>query len=70
MGLTQRELCSAGVEGAGMEFAANPLPWFAVTSKPQHERKVYEGLVQKGLESFLPLYWTSRDWSDRRKRSQ
>jgi transcription antitermination factor NusG len=71
MGLTERELWPNGQKDPMEEPpATNPLPWFAVTSKPQHERAVRDGLVQKGLESFLPLYWTTRRWSDRTKRLQ
>lgn len=47
---------------------AGALSWFAVISKPQHERVVHDGLTQKGLESFLPTYLASRRWSDRVKR--
>jgi transcription antitermination factor NusG len=46
------------------------LPWFAIVSKPQHERTVLDGLVQKNLEGFLPSYWATRRWSDRMKRVQ
>jgi transcriptional antiterminator NusG len=49
---------------------ANLLPWFAVVIKPQHERAVQEGLQQKGLESFLPMYRATRRWSDRLKHLQ
>lgn len=36
--------------------------------KPQRERVVQEGLDQKGLETFLPMYWATHRWSDRVKR--
>jgi transcription antitermination factor NusG len=36
--------------------------------KPQRERDVHQGLEQKGLVSFLPLYWATHRWSDRLKR--
>jgi transcription antitermination factor NusG len=43
-------------------------PWYALVIKPQHERVAQAGLSCKGLESLLPLYWTTRHWSDRAKR--
>jgi transcription antitermination factor NusG len=71
MGLTERELCPSGQFG-GLVAAAprHALPWFAITIKPHHEKAVQEGLDQKGLETFLPLYWATRRWSDRVKRLQ
>lgn len=41
--------------------------WFAVQTKPRHEKKVNDELSAKGLRSFLPLYQERRQWSDRRK---
>lgn len=41
------------------------IAWFALTSKPRHEKAVAENLRGKGLESFLPLYRARRQWSDR-----
>jgi transcription antitermination factor NusG len=65
MGLTERELCATGRNTRSETF-----PWLALTIRPQHERAVHDGLRQKGLESFLPMYWTTRRWSDRVKRLQ
>jgi|SRR5580658_5003147 transcription antitermination factor NusG len=39
--------------------------WFALTAKPRHEKTVAESLRGKGLESFVPLYRTRRQWTDR-----
>jgi transcription antitermination factor NusG len=39
--------------------------WFALTAKPRHEKVVAENLRCKGLESFVPLYRTRRQWTDR-----
>jgi transcription termination/antitermination protein NusG len=39
--------------------------WFALTSKPRHEKVVAENLRGKGLESFVPLYRAQRRWTDR-----
>jgi transcription antitermination factor NusG len=39
--------------------------WFALTAKARHEKTVGENLRSKGLESFVPLYRTRRQWTDR-----
>jgi transcription antitermination factor NusG len=41
--------------------------WFAVQTRPRHEKKVSLGLKEKGIHRFLPLYWEKRQWSDRRQ---
>ena len=41
--------------------------WFAVQTRPRHERKVSLGLKEKGIHSFLPLRREKRQWSDRRQ---
>ncbi len=43
------------------------MPWYALYTRPRHEKKVYEALVEKGIEAFLPLIKTLRQWKDRRK---
>jgi len=71
MGPAQRELCPIGqVEPTVDRPIADPLPWLAIATKPQHEHVVTDGLRQKGLDTFLPLYWATRRWSDRVKRLQ
>ncbi|MBC7126259.1 MAG: UpxY family transcription antiterminator [Bacteroidales bacterium] len=49
--------------GEGMESAK----WFAVYTKPRNEKKVYARLVEKGIETFLPLQKKLKQWSDRKK---
>ncbi|HUE22887.1 MAG TPA: transcription termination/antitermination NusG family protein [Bryobacteraceae bacterium] len=39
--------------------------WFALTARSRHEKVVAENLRGKGLESFVPLYRTQRQWTDR-----
>ena len=39
--------------------------WFAVQTKPRHEKKVNSELREKGIRSFLPLHRERRRWSDR-----
>jgi transcription antitermination factor NusG len=52
-------------------LAGNPelysgLSWYAVRTRPRFEKKVAGELAQKGMETFLPLNSTMRQWSDRR----
>jgi transcription antitermination factor NusG len=71
MGPTERELCPnrPNDTAAGLK-PENILPWFALTTKPHHERAVQDGLLQRGLDCFLPTYCAARRWSDRVKRLQ
>ena len=39
--------------------------WFAVQTRPRHEKKVDSELREKGIRSFLPLHRERRRWSDR-----
>lgn len=41
--------------------------WFAIQTKPRHEKKVNIELREKGIRSFLPLRREKRRWSDRNK---
>jgi|SRR6185437_4519063 len=41
--------------------------WWALYTKYQHEKTVADILVSKGLEVFLPLYESQRQWKDRKK---
>lgn len=41
--------------------------WFAVRTRPRHEKAVVKQLEMSHVESFLPLYTEVRSWSDRRK---
>lgn len=42
------------------------LSWFAVQTKPRHEKTVAAQLEQKGVTVFLPLWNSIRQWSDRK----
>ena len=39
--------------------------WFAVQTRPRHEKKVSAELQEKGVTAFLPLVSSTRQWSDR-----
>lgn len=36
--------------------------WFATYTTPRHEKYVSEMLTERGIETFLPLYRTARQW--------
>ena len=41
--------------------------WYPVYTNPRAEKKAYEALLQKGIEAYLPLQRTLKQWSDRKK---
>jgi len=43
------------------------LTWFAVQTKPRHEKKATAELREKGIGAFLPLRSEKRQWSDRQR---
>jgi transcriptional antiterminator NusG len=47
-----------------------PNEWFAVYTRPRHEKKVAQQLSNKGVEVFLPLRAVISNWKDRRKEVQ
>lgn len=51
----------------GVVGLISPLDWFAVRTRPRHEKVVTQQLETFGLEAFLPLSEQLRNWSDRRK---
>lgn len=59
--------------------SANPIPlttspeqesWFAVQTKPRHEKRVAAELEEKSIATFLPLFSDIRQWSDRKREVQ
>ena len=43
------------------------MSWYALYTRPRHEKKVYDQLIEKKIETFLPLKKERRRWKDRRK---
>jgi transcriptional antiterminator RfaH len=41
--------------------------WYAVYTKPRNEKKLADRLNRRGVEAYLPLRRTLKQWSDRRK---
>ena len=44
--------------------------WYVVYTTPKGEKKAEARLQEKGIETFLPLQETVRQWSDRKKKVQ
>ena len=42
--------------------------WYAIYTRAKAEKKVYKQLKEKGIEAFLPLQTTLKQWSDRKKK--
>ena len=46
--------------------SAEQARWYAVHTRPRHEKKIVAELERKGVSAFLPLVREVRRWSDRR----
>jgi transcription antitermination factor NusG len=42
--------------------------WYVIVVPPKHEKRVYGQLKKRGINSYLPLYTSIRQWSDRKKK--
>lgn len=47
--------------------SANTGKWYPVCTHPRAEKKAYEALIKKGVNAYLPLRKTLKQWSDRKK---
>jgi transcriptional antiterminator RfaH len=41
--------------------------WYAIYTRPRAEKQVYQRLIESGVETYLPMQKTIRQWSDRKK---
>src|SRR5262245_23516158 len=41
--------------------------WYALYTRPRHEKQVFHDLTNRRIEAFLPTYKVRRRWSDRYK---
>lgn len=48
-----------------VEALVQPL-WYAAYTRANHERRVADQLVERGVEHFLPQYESTRKWKDRK----
>lgn len=62
---------SSAVQFVSCDFATPPPPepsrWYALQTRPRHEKKVAAELEERGITTYLPLVAKVRQWSDRRK---
>ena len=42
--------------------------WYAAYTRPNHEKKVAEQLDRRSIEQLLPVYYSVRQWKDRKVR--
>jgi transcriptional antiterminator RfaH len=42
--------------------------WYALYTRPHHEKKILEQLEKEKIEAYLPMQTTIRHWSDRKKK--
>lgn len=56
---------------ANLGLATYPsLHWYAIYTCANHERRIADQLVNRGIEHFLPQYESVRRWKDRKVRLQ
>ena len=48
-------------------MTGNKKTWYAVYTKPRWEKKVFNLMVEKGIEAYCPLNKVRKKWSDRMK---
>ena len=41
--------------------------WYAIYTRPRAEKQIHARLIEIGVETYLPLQKTYRQWSDRKK---
>lgn len=54
------------MDGMVSDYTVHQPHWYALQTRPRHEKKVAGELAQKGVNAFLPLVSDVRQWSDRR----
>jgi len=60
-------LCEPVVTNPQVSFSGHGAQWYAVHTRPQHEKSVVAHLQRQGITTFLPLVSEIHRWSDRRK---
>lgn len=71
-GESQSDMSLSHLDVIAEEHAREPQAahWYAAYTLANHEKRIGEQLGRKGVENFLPLYESIRQWKDRRVRLQ
>lgn len=64
-GLTQDLIQSTDFPAS--QVTGPDMAWYALRTRPRHEKRVHLELQEKSIESFLPLLPESHNWSDRQQ---
>lgn len=59
--------CSQIIASQTIIPALTQVQWYAVQTRPKHEKKVFAEIQEKRIDSYLPLLNQVHRWSDRRK---
>jgi len=59
---------AVGIGIPNCDVATAESQWYAVRTRPRHEKRVEAELQRKGIESFVPTIFETHYWSDRKKR--
>ena len=65
--LLARDMALPGASSATIGSSIDHHSWFAVFTKSHHEKAVRQHLLQRQIETFLPLYSQVRQWTNRRR---
>jgi transcriptional antiterminator RfaH len=65
-----KQITKAGIGATNLRSAIllQKKKWYAIYTRPHHEKKIYQQLQKEGIESYLPLQTIIRQWSDRKKK--
>jgi len=65
--LLARDMALQDASSASIGSSIDHHSWFAVFTKAHHEKAVRQHLLQRQIETFLPLYSQVRQWTNRRR---
>jgi transcription antitermination factor NusG len=59
---------SLAIGSAEAQNALEDAKWYALHTRPRHEKMVVQRLGERGVETFLPIVTETHRWSDRKKK--